>query len=85
VRVSLLTAGFFVAQGVGTGPKPDTTIAFTTAKGAGDHPLSPRLLGEGWLRRWRRSGAKFPTTFSNEQRSHFEKLIENHHQFLSES
>ncbi|HZA53796.1 MAG TPA: tRNA guanosine(34) transglycosylase Tgt, partial [Candidatus Udaeobacter sp.] len=76
VRVSLLTAGFFVAQGVGTGPKSDTTIAFTTAKGAGDHPLSPCLLGEEWLARWRRSGAKFPTTVSNEERPYFEKLIE---------
>ena len=85
VRVALLTAGFFVAQGVGTGPKSDTTIAFTTAKGAGDHPLSPRLLDKGWLRRWRRSGAKFPTTLSNEERPHFEKLIETHHQFLSET
>ncbi|MGH7930651.1 MAG: tRNA guanosine(34) transglycosylase Tgt, partial [Candidatus Binatia bacterium] len=45
VRVSLLTAGFFVAEGAGTGPKSDATIAFTTAKGAGDHLLSPRLLG----------------------------------------
>jgi queuine tRNA-ribosyltransferase len=85
VRVALLTAGFFVAQGVGTGPKSDTTIAFTTAKGAGDHPLSPRLLGEDWLTRWRRSGAKFPTTVSNEEKPHFEKLIETHHQFLSDS
>jgi queuine tRNA-ribosyltransferase len=84
VRVSLLTAGFFVAQGVGTGPKSDTTIAFTTAKGAGDHPLSPCLLGEEWLARWRRSGAKFPTTVSNEERPYFEKLIETHHQFLSD-
>jgi queuine tRNA-ribosyltransferase len=84
VRVSLLTAGFFVAQGVGTGPKSDTTIAFTTAKGAADHPLSPRLLGEEWLTRWRRSGAKFPTTLSNEEKPHFEKLIETHHQFLSD-
>jgi queuine tRNA-ribosyltransferase len=85
VRVALLTAGFFVAQGVGTGPKSDTTIAFTTANGAGDHPLAPRLLGKGWLTRWRRSGAKFPTTLSNEERPRFEKLIETHHQFLSES
>jgi queuine tRNA-ribosyltransferase len=84
VRVALLTAGFFVAQGIGTGPKSDTTIAFTTAKGAGVHPLSPRLLGEDWLTRWRRSGAKFPTTLSNEERPHFEKLIETHHQFLSD-
>jgi queuine tRNA-ribosyltransferase len=85
VSVALLTAGFFVAEGVGTGPKLDTTIAFTSAKGAGDHPLSPRLLGQEWLKRWRRSGAKFPTTLSNEERPHFEKLIETHQQFSSDS
>jgi len=85
VRVALLTAGFFVAEGVGTGPKSDTTIAFTRAKGAGDHPLSPRLLGQEWLARWRRSGSKFPTTLSDKERPHFEKLIENHQQFSSDS
>jgi queuine tRNA-ribosyltransferase len=85
VRIALLTAGFFVAEGVGTGPKSDTTIAFTRAKGAEDHPLAPRLLGQEWLTRWRRSGAKFPTTLANEERPHFEKLVETHQQFLSNS
>ena len=85
VRAALLAAGFFVAQGVGTGPKSDTTIAFTKAKGVRDHPLSPRLLGADWLTRWRRSDAKFPTVLSNEARAHFEKLIETHHQFSSDS
>jgi len=85
VRVALLAAGFFVAAGLGTGPKSDTTIAFTRAEGAGDHPLSPQLLGQEWLTRWRRSGAKFPATLSNEEKPHFEKLIENHQQFFSDS
>ena len=67
VRVALLIAGFFVAEGVGTGPKSDTTIAFTRLKGAGDHPLSPQLLGQEWLARWRRSDSKFPTSISNEE------------------
>jgi len=75
----------FVAEGVGTGPKSATTIAFTRATGAGEHPLSPRLLGQQWLTRWRRSQAKFPTTLANEERDHFEKLIETHQQFFSES
>jgi queuine tRNA-ribosyltransferase len=83
VRVALLAAGFFVAQGAGTGPKTDTTIAFTSARGAKDHPLSPRLLGQPWLARWRRSGAKFPATLGDEDRPHFEKLIETHRQFLA--
>ncbi len=85
VRVALLRAGFFVAAGAGTGPKSDTTIAFTRATGAGEHPLCPRLLGQDWLMRWRRSGSKFPTTLLSEERLHFEKLIEAHQQFLSDS
>jgi queuine tRNA-ribosyltransferase len=85
VRVALLTAGFFVAEGVSTGPKSETTIAFTRVKGAGDHPFSPRLLGQDWLTRWRRSEAKFPTTLSNEERPHLAKLIETHQQFLSDT
>ena len=81
VRGALLAAGFFVAQGMGTGPKPETTIAFTSMSGLKDHPLSPRLLSQSWLERWRRSGAKFPATVSDEDKPHFERLIESHPQF----
>ena len=81
VRVALLAAGFFVAQGIGTGPKSETTIAFTSETGAKDHPLSPRLLGHSWLTRWRRSDAKFPATLEDKERPIFEKLIETHQQF----
>jgi queuine tRNA-ribosyltransferase len=82
VRVALLTAGFFVAAGIGTGPKSETTIAFTSATGAKDHPLSPRLLGQDWLKRWRRSGSKFPTTLPIDERPRLERLVETHRQFL---
>jgi queuine tRNA-ribosyltransferase len=81
VRGSLLAAGFFVAQGLGTGPKSETTIAFTSASGSKDHPLSPQLLRQSWLERWRRSDAKFPATVSDEDKPHFERLIESHPQF----
>lgn len=81
VRVALLTAGFFAAEGVGTGPKSATTIAFTRATGAAAHPRSPRLLGHEWLARWRRSHAKFPLTLDDEERARYEQLIENHQQF----
>jgi queuine tRNA-ribosyltransferase len=81
LRVALLTAGFFVAQGIGTGPKSDTTIAFASPSGSKDHPLSPQLLGRSWLTRWRRSGAKFPATVREEDKPDFEKLIESHPQF----
>ena len=81
LRVALLAAGFFVAQGIGTGPKPDTTIAFTSLSGSKDHPLSPRLLGVSWLAHWRRSGAKFPGTVTDKDKPYFENLIESHPQF----
>jgi queuine tRNA-ribosyltransferase len=81
VRGALLAAGFFVAQGIGIGPKSDTTVAFTSMSGSQDHPLSPRLLGQSWLTRWRRSDAKFPGAVRAEDKPDFEKLIESHPQF----
>lgn len=83
-RAALLAAGFFAAEGAGTGPKSTTTIAFTTQEGAKDHPLSPRLLGQDWLARWRRSDAKYPATLANEEKPHFEMLIETHRQFFND-
>ncbi|HVO91478.1 MAG TPA: tRNA guanosine(34) transglycosylase Tgt [Terriglobales bacterium] len=80
-RVALLTAGFFVATGVGTGPKTETTIAFTAAQGLIHHPLAPRPLDQQWLLRWRRSGAKFPAHLTDEEKRECEKLIEGHLQF----
>src|SRR5581483_6438701 len=76
VRVALLTAGFFVAEGVGTGPKSTTTIAYTRADGAGNHPRSPQLLGQPWLARWRRSHTRFPSTLSPEAQGRGAVLIE---------
>ena len=84
VRAALLMAGFFVAQGAGTGPKSATTIAFTRAPAAGAHPASPSLLGQEWLSRWRRSGAKFPPELADEDKPHFESLIESHRQFAGD-
>lgn len=80
-RVALLAVGFFVAEGIGTGPKADTTLAFTRASGAANHPLGPRLLGSEWLVRWRRSGSKFPVDLPMEERLAFERRIELHPQF----
>jgi len=85
VRAALLTAGFFVAAGAGTGPKSATTIAFTRATGPGDHPLPPPLLGREWLARWRRSGAKYPTDLAEREKRVFDSLIEGHAQFADET
>jgi len=81
VRVALLAAGFFVAEGVGMGPKSSTTLAFTQASGAVSHPLAPALLGQDWLARWRRSHTKLPAGLAEEDKSAFEKRIETHPQF----
>jgi queuine tRNA-ribosyltransferase len=81
VRVALLYAGFWVAEGVGTGPKATTTVAFTRREGPGDDPGAPRLLGADWLVRWRRSDAKFPAGLSEAQQAAFAQRIENHPQF----
>jgi queuine tRNA-ribosyltransferase len=83
VRAALLSAGFFVAQGVGIGPKTETTIAFTRAEGAAHHPLTPPLLDQKWLARWRRSEAKFPATFAPDEQARFATLIESHRQFIT--
>jgi queuine tRNA-ribosyltransferase len=81
VRAALLTAGFFVAEGVRTGPKTSTTLAFTRASGAVAHPLAPALLGQDWLARWNRSHSKFPAGLADEAKPDFEMRIESHPQF----
>lgn len=84
-RVALLSAGFFVGEGIGTGPKAETTIAFTRADGPSVHPRPPRLLGDEWLARWRRSSSKVPVSLPLEARAQFEKRIESHPQFHVEA
>lgn len=58
VRAAMLAAGWYVGAGRGTGPKTETTIAYTPAAAAG--VPKDRLLGEAWLSRWKRSDAKQP-------------------------
>ena len=81
VRATLLAAGFFVAEGVGTGPKTTTTVAFTREDGARTHPRSPQLLGQPWLARWRRSHTQFLPSLNKERQEQYALLIENHRQF----
>jgi queuine tRNA-ribosyltransferase len=81
VRVALLTAGFFVAEGVGTGPKAATTIAFTPRVDRSALPPTAQLLGPAWLARWRRSDSKFPTSLPADAQPAFAARIEAHPQF----
>lgn len=75
VRSALLGAGFYVARGVGTGPKDETTIALTRPRADRD------LLAPDWLQKWERSGAKFPLGLSAEEAVRFEQVIRSHPQF----
>lgn len=83
VRVALLLAGFFVAEGVGTGPKATTTVACTRPLDRNGDTTGPRLLGADWLTRWRRSDSKYPAGLPEAQRTAFEQRIERHPQFAS--
>ena len=81
VRVALLTAGFFVAEGVGTGPKATTTVAYTRRPGAAAPAGRPHLLGAEWLARWRRSDTKFPPGLAEGDKPAFAQRLEAHPQF----
>jgi len=85
VRAALLWAGFWVAEGVGTGPKATTTIAFTSTDCepivCGRARDTIPWLGEGWLARWRRSDARYPSDLTEAERAEFSRRIESHRQF----
>lgn len=76
VRSALLAAGFFVGRGVGTGPKEETTVAWTSGLSSEGSPLD-----SGWLARWERSGARFPIGLSKEKQAQVEQRIRLHPQF----
>jgi queuine tRNA-ribosyltransferase len=80
VRVALLRAGYYVGEGVGTGPKATTTVAFGRIDPAAEHPPA-RLLGAEWLGRWSRSHSKYPSDVAPDGRQEFEKRITGHPQF----
>ncbi len=81
VRVALLVAGFHVAEGVGTGPKATTTVAYSRAVAMHGSSTSPRLLGADWLARWKRSGSKYPPGLPEADRATFEQRFLAHPQF----
>lgn len=58
VRATMLMAGWFVGRGAATGPKSDTTIAYSPE--AIRQGVADRLLDAAWLARWKRSDAKGP-------------------------
>jgi queuine tRNA-ribosyltransferase len=78
VRATLLKVGFYVAKGIATGPKSDTTIALTKAALQGG---KFELLGADWLQKWERSDAKVPV-YAQSQNIEWITAIRNHSQFI---
>jgi queuine tRNA-ribosyltransferase len=58
VRATMVMAGWFVGRGYATGPKIDTTVAYSPAAVA--QGLAEHLLDAAWLSRWKRSDAQGP-------------------------
>ncbi len=83
VRAALLAAGFWVARGIGTGPKTETTIAVMPARQeTGGHPdLAADWLGAEWLERFGRSGSRYPADIEAAGQASFSAAVENHPQF----
>jgi queuine tRNA-ribosyltransferase len=77
VRSSMLCAGWYVGRGRGSGPKAETTIAFTPSAALADD-VKRSLLGSEWLARWERSDARQPIGALYES---FESAIRSHPQF----
>lgn len=80
VRAALLSAGFLVARGAETGPKSETTVAFTPAW-LRTESRRWEFLDGCWLERWERSGARIPPSVGPEEHAAFEGAIRSHPQF----
>ncbi|MGZ3693486.1 MAG: tRNA guanosine(34) transglycosylase Tgt [Bdellovibrionota bacterium] len=78
VRAAFLAAGFYVAKGVPTGPKGETTIALTNGALAW---RKDQLLGQEWLERWERSDARWPLQLNDNKEDKMLERIRQHPQF----
>lgn len=81
VRSTLLSAGFYVAAGTGTGPKGETTIALTEQAAV---RRRPQWLGQEWLQRWERSDARIPLGAMAEDAESLIQKIKMHPQFRAD-
>jgi queuine tRNA-ribosyltransferase len=80
VRGALIAAGFYTGAGAGTGPRTDTTAAFTSMEVKN---RNIELLGAEWLERFKRSSSKFSPDASEDECREIENLIFSHPQFDS--
>jgi queuine tRNA-ribosyltransferase len=85
VRAALLAAGFIVGRGVGTGAKPETTLAMTPPAALRSVARGRVLLGAEWLQRWRRSHARVPSDVPADDHAVFAERIMGLAQFRDAS
>jgi queuine tRNA-ribosyltransferase len=78
VRTAMLAAGFWIAAGISTGAKTETTVALVPGGGAEDRY---RLLGPEWLERWERSQSQLPPGASADEAGRFREAVTDHPQF----
>lgn len=78
VRAVLLAAGFSICYGTGSGPKNQTTIAFTSFDDAQAHP---QPIGREWLAKWKRSTVKTDVSLSEEENDYINQKVITHRQF----
>lgn len=78
VRGSLLAAGFYTGYGAATGPKEDTTAAFTAPEIKNS---DINLLGAEWIQRFHNSSSKFAAGISEDKKTEIERKILSHPQF----
>lgn len=80
IRAALLYSGFYVASGVATGPKAETTIA-CTPESLNLYTKSRNFLSPEWLDKWRRSDAAKPFGLDGIDEGVWRNRIESHKQF----
>lgn len=80
VRSALLAAGFFVAKGAASGPKTDTTIAFSQLSLLGPEFT---LLDNEWLSRWERSDSQHADGLPEQESDDIKTRVRRHPQFNS--
>ncbi|MFW7379556.1 MAG: tRNA guanosine(34) transglycosylase Tgt [Oligoflexus sp.] len=80
VRSGMLAAGFYVAKGLATGPRQETTIALCPGMVA-KNPFQRELLRETWLNRWQRSDRRYPVGADSQQEMELAIRVMHHPQF----
>ena len=81
IRATLLAAGFYVADGIGTGPKERTTVAMTPMRARTAALAETSWLGTRWLDRFKRSARPFPDGCTIEEQRQIESAVLTHPQF----